>query len=137
MPAGRPSEYSQEVSDIICSRIATGMSLRKVCLDDDVPTITTFYNWLSKYPELVEQYARAKEDSADADADKLDQIAEGVLVGEYDPASARVAADIIKWSAGKKRPKKYGDRTMIEDITPPSPDKRKSRIAELLGKASL
>ena len=137
MTLGRPSEYTEEIVDILCSRIATGESLRKVCKSDDMPDISTIYNWFPKYPYLLEQYALAKEDSADADADKLDQIAEGVLVGEYDPASARVAADIIKWSAGKKRPKKYGDRTMIEDITPPSPDKRKSRIAELLGKASL
>jgi hypothetical protein len=55
-------------------------------------------------------YTRAKEESGDADQDKLDEIAEKVLTGEIDPQAARVAADIIKWSASKKKPKKYGDR---------------------------
>lgn len=135
MPAGRPTDYTEDLTSLLCSRIATGMSLRKVCKADDMPSIGTVYTWFPKYPEFIEQYARAKEESADADADKLDEIAEGVLNGDYEPANARVAADIIKWSAGKKRPKKYGDRTMIEDVTPvPTPAKRKSRIAELLGK---
>lgn len=135
MPAGRPTNYTEDLTSLLCSRIATGMSLRKVCKAKDMPSIGTVYTWFPKYPEFIEQYARAKEESADADADRLDEIAEGVLAGDYEPANARVAADIIKWSAGKKRPKKYGDRTMVEDVTErPTPEKRKSRIAELLGK---
>ena len=136
----RPTDYTEELVGILCSRIATGTSLRKVCKADDMPSIAAVYNWFPKYPEFVEQYARAKEDSGDADQDRLDEIAERLLDkdDELDVQAARVAADIIKWSAGKKRPKKYGDKTMIEDVTPiPTPEKRKGRISELLNKAGL
>ena len=49
--------------------------------------------------------------------DKLDEIAEKVLTGEIGCNEARVAADIIKWSASKKKPKKYGDKQQIDMTT--------------------
>ena len=44
----------------------------------------------------------------------LEEIAHKTLKGDYDPSSARVAADILKWTAGRKKPKKYGDKQAIE-----------------------
>jgi len=114
MPAGRPSDYTQEIADKICFMIGEGTSLRKTLLTDGMPSGQTVYSWFRKHPEFLEQYARAKEESGDADQDKLDEIAEKVLTGEYEPQQARVAADIIKWSASKKKPKKYGDRITTE-----------------------
>lgn len=110
MPAGRPLEYTKAVADKLCGQIVLGNSLRKVCEGEDMPCPATVYNWFSKYPEFLKQYERAKDDSAHSDADKLDNIAEKVLTGEYEPQAAKVAADIIKWSASRKKPKKYGDR---------------------------
>jgi len=110
---GRPTGYTKTIAAKLCSEISTGMSLRKVCKKKAMPSTATVYVWFSKHPEFIEQYARAKEDSADADQDKLDEIAEGVLEGRYEPKAARVAADIIKWSASKKKPRKYGDRTTL------------------------
>ena len=111
---GRPTGYTEELVDDFCSRIALGRSLRSVVTDDNMPTHQTVYNWLGKYPYFVEQYTRAKVDSADSDADKIEEIAEKVLAGDYEPQQARVAIDAYKWTAGKKRPKKYGDRQYIE-----------------------
>jgi len=111
---GRPTVYSDKIASSICSQIAIGHSLRKVCLSKDVPSIQTIYVWFGKHPEFVEQYARAKTDGGDADADKIEDIAEKVLTGEYDPQAARVAIDAFKWTASKKIPKKYGDRQQIE-----------------------
>lgn len=113
-PDGRPTDYTEELGILICSRIGQGNSLTKVCAMDDTPSVQTVYTWFKKYPEFLEDYARSKEDSGDADQDKLDEIAEKVLTGVYEPQQARVAADIIKWSASKKKPKKYGDKQQIE-----------------------
>jgi len=107
---GRPTDYTEELADDICNRIAEGNSMRKVLLDEELPCMTTVFRWLRTKPEFEQQYTRAKEESADSDQDKLDEIAEKVLTGEYEPQPARVAADIIKWSASKKKPKKYGDK---------------------------
>ncbi len=116
---GRPSDYTEEIGHKICSLIGMGKSLNSICGKDEdetseFPHRATVYRWFSKHKEFCDNYTRAKGDSADADADKLDNIAEDVLTGKVDPAAARVAADIIKWSAGKKRPKKYGDKIQTE-----------------------
>lgn len=106
---GRPTDYTEELADHICALLSEGNSLRKICRMDEMPCLQTIYTWFRKHDGFVEQYARAKDNSADADADRLDEIAEKVLEGEYEPQAARVAADIIKWAASKKKPKKYGN----------------------------
>ena len=136
---GRPTDYTEDLANDFCSRIALGRSLRSVVSDNDMPSHQTVYNWLGKYPYFVEQYTRAKTDSADADADRIENIAEKVLTGEYEPQQARVAMDAYKWTAGKKRPKKYGERQYIEtkDTTEEVSDNDlNDRIAALIGKAS-
>jgi hypothetical protein len=115
MSVGRPTKYTESIGNKICSLIAMGKSLNSICGEDDkdkneFPSRQTVYSWFTKHQAFLDNYTRAKNDSADADADKLDAIAEDVLSGNVDPQAARVAADIIKWAAGKKRPKKYGDR---------------------------
>lgn len=114
MAVGRPDDYSEEIGLEICGRIAMGHSLAKICSDKNMPSTVTVYAWFKKYPELLNDYARAKEDGGHADADKVEDIAEKVLTGVYDPQAARVAIDAFKWTAGKKLPKKYGDRQHIE-----------------------
>lgn len=113
MPAGRPTRYSKELSAKFCSMIALGNSLRSVVQMKGMPGHTTVYRWLQQHEEFREHYAHAKEDSGDSDADKIEEIAEKVLRGEVDPQAGRVAMDAYKWTAGKKRPKKYGDRMQL------------------------
>lgn len=86
------------------------MSLRKVCERDDMPNKITVLRWLRDDKEFCAQYTRAKEDSADSLADDIQDLADDVLKGKYDPQAARVAGDLKKWSASKLKPKKYGDK---------------------------
>lgn len=102
-------DYTPEVFATLCGYIAMGNSLKRSCEFPGMPSSSAIYNWFRMYPETVALYAQAKEDSGDADQDKLDQIAERVIDGDLDPNVARVAADIYKWTASKKKPKKYGD----------------------------
>ena len=123
---GRPSSYTQDMADRICARIAMGHSLRSICEpiteesdtketeETKFPTIRTVYAWFRTHEEFLKQYAHAKDDSADADNDRIASVAEDVLAGNVDANAARVAIDAFKWMAGKKRPKKYGDRTHTE-----------------------
>lgn len=117
MAGGRPTDYTDDIAQEILALISEGYSLRKACLHVGKP-LKTVWAWMQKDEEFRNHYTRAKEESGDADQDKLDEIAEKVLTGEIDPQAARVAADIIKWSASKKKPKKYGDRIQ-QDVTMP------------------
>ena len=80
-----------------------------------MPSASTVFLWLSKHPEFSEQYAHAKDQSAESDADLIDEIVEKVLDNRISPERARVAGDLIKWSAGKKKPKKYGNTLIVEN----------------------
>lgn len=128
--AGRPSSYTQALADTICERLSQGQSLRTICRDDDVPSIATIFNWFRSQPGFLEQYARAKEESADAMAEDILEIADneveqplivdglplqvdGKLVMIKDNVSvnhARLRVDTRKWLMAKMKPKKYGER---------------------------
>ena len=111
---GRPTLYTEELAIEILSQLGMGHSLAKTCRKEGMPCFQTVYTWIKKYPDFLEGYTRAKDDSADANADRIDEIAEGVLSGEFEHGNARVAIDAYKWSAAHKKPKKYGDKTQIE-----------------------
>ena len=68
---------------------------------------------LPAYKAFADQYARAREASADADADDIGHISRQAADGEIEPAAARAAIDGLKWSAGKRKPKKYGDKVAL------------------------
>ena len=119
MKQGRSTSYTENIGLKICSLIGMGKSLNSICgVDDDetneFPHRATVYRWFTKHKEFCNNYARAKDDSADADADKVAAICEDVLIGTVEPQAARVAIDALKWMAGKKRPRKYGDRIHTE-----------------------
>jgi hypothetical protein len=133
---GRPSLYSQELVDSICSQVGDGMSLRKVCEHSDMPDMTTVFKWLRENEDFSHHYARAKEASADSHADRIGDLSERILAGEYDPQAARVAIDALKWTASKLKPKKYGDRIHTEHsgavgLSDMSQDELDRKLAEL------
>jgi hypothetical protein len=108
--AGRPSQYTDEIFNSICDKLADGNSLKRICEDEQMPDKATFYRWINDNKDLCDKYARAKEDSSDALADDIQDIGDKVLTGEYEPNNARVAIDAKKWIASKLKPKKYGDK---------------------------
>lgn len=106
--------FTDEVADRILHGIAEGNSLVSILKEDDeLPSYTTVMKWLREYPEFAANYARAREDQADNDADKIGDIAEQVVKGKIDPQAARVAIDAYKWAAGKRKPKVYGEKMMV------------------------
>ena len=126
---GRPSEYTQETADEICEQLARGVSLKTVCKAESMPCEKTVFNWFRVYPEFLQQYERAKEESADALAEEIIDIADDgsndwmlrnrkgheswELNGEHVQRS-RLRVDSRKWIASKLKPKKYGERNTTE-----------------------
>ena len=126
---GRPTIFSQQLADTICSRIAEGESLREICKDDDMPERVTIYRWLAADPDFCNHYTRAREDQADTLADEIIAIADeqpeviavlnknGELIEhKLDGAFLqwqKNRMDARKWTAMKLKPKKYGDRQIL------------------------
>lgn len=127
---GRPSDFTQEVADAICERIADGESLRSICQTEGMPSRMTVFRWLND-PErssFRDQYARAREEQAEFYAESIIEIAdeEAVTVkgGEDEEVSVvfdatavarnRLRIDARKWYASKLAPKKFGDFKAVE-----------------------
>lgn len=103
--------FDQAKADAICDELSTNaISLSAILARKGMPKKTLVYEWLRDVPQFAENYARARESQADVDADEIADIRADVLTGKLSPEQARVAIDSLKWSAGKRKPKVYGDK---------------------------
>ena len=124
-PKGRPSDFSDEMADAICERIADGESLRSICLSDDMPSKATVFRWLAIHLGFQDQYVRAREIQADSIFDEVLDIADdgsndwmsrnkpdcpGWVENGEALRRSQLRVDARKWMAGKLRPKKYGEK---------------------------
>lgn len=108
MPAGRPTDYCQEVADAICEGLESGLSLRKVCEPADMPDKTTVLRWVAKHPEFRTQYAQAREVGVEVRFDELEELA--ATATPESVSVVKLQIDTRKWALSKQMPKKYGDR---------------------------
>lgn len=122
--------YNPEIAKKICELIATNSkSLKKLIEENDLPPISTIYDWLASHKEFSEMYARAKEDQAELLADEIIEIADDSSNDvEYDERTgkkienkefvnrSKLRVDARKWVAAKLKPKKYGDKIETDNI---------------------
>lgn len=129
---GRPTEYTQEMADLICARLATGMSLRAACRNDDTVAESTARSWAQdpKHP-FSAQYVRAREIGYLSMADECFDIADDAsndwmiregkdgeslgwqLNGDHVQRS-KLRIDTRKWMLSKCLPKVFGERLSTE-----------------------
>jgi len=152
-PANKPKPrrvFDQKVADIICIGLSEGMSLRKMLKADTqgvLPAQSTVYEWLLRHPEFAEQYARAREEQADTNADEILAIADE-MPPEYTDEKGRTSLDMTyiqwqknriearKWTAMKLKPKKYGDKLGLHGVDGAAPiatmDATASKFEEII-----
>jgi hypothetical protein len=118
---GRPSLFTQELADSICTRLAEGESLRAILRDDGMPAMSVVFRWLSQNLSFQEQYTRAREAQADHEFDGLcsmaDEPPEKKQDGTVDNGwvqHQKLRIDTRKWAISKLAPKKYGDKLTTE-----------------------
>lgn len=126
----RPTKYTPELGDLVCSKIATSnRGLSTICADEGMPTRQTVHDWVKENKEFADKYARAREDQADFLAEEILEIADHSdkdTVFVYDKNGKRVPTedkewtnrsklrvDARKWVASKLKPKKYGDKVEL------------------------
>ena len=111
---GRPSDYLPEVAADICSLLADGESLRKVCERQGMPNKATVFRWLAQHEDFRDQYAQATETRADAIFEEMFEIADEVAEEAAAVGKARLRIDTRKWALARMNPKKYGDKVSQE-----------------------
>ncbi len=125
---GRPSEFSQEVFDAICDRMAQGESVRKICDDAGLPSRSTLFRWLKNDNGRQDQYQIARDAGIDRMAEEIIKIADDasgdyfiedrdgkpVVVPDHARVQrARLQVDARKWILSKIAPRKYGDKVEL------------------------
>ena len=152
-PANKPKPrrvFDQKVADMICIGLSEGMSLRQILKADTtgvLPAQSTVYDWLLRHPAFAEQYARAREEQADTNADEILEIADE-MPPEFTDDKGRTyldqtfiqwqknRIDARKWTAMKLKPKKYGDKLGLHGVEGAAPittqDATASKFEEII-----
>ena len=129
---GRPTLFNDEMSDLICERIAEGLSVVELCKPDDMPSKSSVFKWLAENEGFSDKYVRACETRTELIADEMLNIAddgsndwmerkdgEGNVIGTKPDNEAiqrsRLRVDTRKWILSKLQPKKYGER-VTQDV---------------------
>jgi hypothetical protein len=157
----RPSDFTQEIADEICERIATTpRGIDFICESDEgLPSARTVHRWLNANEAFRQSYLRARERQADLLFDQCLEIADDnsndtKLVGaegaEHEAANSewisrsKLRVDTRLRMAGKLAPKKYGDAVHLKHSAPDggpiqytdlSDEELERRIAQLSGQA--
>lgn len=135
---GRPTDYTKEIGQEICSQILEGNSLLKIVDAPGMPTYRTVMNWVLKHEDFFQSYSRAREQQTDALLDKglaaLDDAE-----GKDDTLAAARRVEVLIKLAEKQNPRKYGNRLELAgalDLNHKTDAQLESELAQLLGKAS-
>ena len=120
------STYTIEKAKDICELLSQGQSLVSIAKRSDMPNRVTIHEWIEKYKEFGDMYARAREDQADYYAESIVDIAsETEVVAKYNGETVTLALDSVavqrnrlrvdaqKWIASKMNSRKYGDKTTL------------------------
>jgi|SRR5215207_9350736 len=139
----RPSGFADPIADEICTRLIEGETLRAICRDERMPSLSMVFRWIAAHPAFREQYVRARELQAENWADEIVEIADSPSP-EADVQRDKLRVDARKWVMSKAAPKKYGDKVEnthvgpnggpIETVERTDRDRAKA-IAALLAKA--
>ncbi len=117
---GRPSKYSDALTNDICEQLANGKSMVQICKPKHMPNRMTVMRWLNdeRHSTFAAEYARAREMQGDYMDDLILSTANACTT---ETATAdRVKIGAYQWRASKLRPKIYGDKLDIDakvDVT--------------------
>ena len=110
----RPTAYTVDIKDEICTRIAGGESLRSICADESMPAMSTVLLWVVNDREgFSEHYHASREAAGYAHADEALALRFELREGTIDPQSAKVILDALKWGAERMAPKKHSARQEV------------------------
>lgn len=110
--AGRPTIYSDELTDEFCQRVVSGRSILSVCRDDDMPAQDTIYRWKRENPAFSEKLAQARDERLEAYADRMVALGDRVIEeADFDPQRCNAAVNAIDKAARLQAPKQRMELT--------------------------
>lgn len=107
--------FSPILCELICEKLAEGLTPPEVAELAGMPTTTTMRRWRKQHPEFEEMWRMALQDYADMKArEALDTAREVHLGGDPDAVGGgKLFVDTLKWAAEKADPDKFGSRMKV------------------------
>jgi hypothetical protein len=106
-------KLTDEVKADILRRLHEGQSLRSACAANSL-SHCTWCDAVRDDADLSNQYARARDNGIDSQAEEMHDLEMRVLSGELDANAFRAAMDARKWRLARQAPRKYGDKVQQE-----------------------
>ena len=112
---GRPSDYTSEIAQEICDKLAEGISLAEICRREDMPHPSTVRRWAKSNEALSLAIADAREDGEERITANIRRTArgdDGYSTGDVQRDKLIIDTDLkllAKWN-----PKKYGEKIQQE-----------------------
>lgn len=116
----RSHPFSKVLLNKILFRIIVGESVNKICSDADMPSRSTFFDWVAKDISVRQSYELAIKMRILSLADEIIEIADNAA-GDYifdkngkkyinsnNIARAKLRIDARKWHVARMTPRKYG-----------------------------
>lgn len=148
---GRPSKFNLKIADEIVERLSKGEPLAVICRDERMPAVRTVSHWKQGNPEFMADFARAREEGADAIAADCLAIADDATLdteitenGGVKPNSEWIARSRLRVETRLKLlakwfPKTYGDKldvTTGNESLNLTPEQRQEKIAAIAAAAA-
>lgn len=110
---GKKIPFNPIIADLICSRVSSGVSLKKVCEMEGMPSYGLVCKWRRKNEAFDKALLQAFEDYADYVADKVVEIADTCSANKDAVAKASLQVDTLKYKAQVHKPRIYSPRMKV------------------------
>lgn len=129
--AGRPTKYSKEIADRIIREHSEGKYLTDIVASDDMPGLSTVYDWKWAKPDFRKRLARARKNWAHSKFDEVgklndDFVRESLTLDDNRETNDRIRAKAAllqgksnwnMWAIRVANQKSYGDKQDIRQKT--------------------
>lgn len=148
---GRPSSFRSDIAEEIIERLSLGEPLADICRDSRMPAVRTVSDWKRDHPEFSADFARAREEGADAIAADCLRIADDTALdteitenGGIKPNSEWIARSRLRVETRLKLlakwfPKTYGEKidvTTGNESLNLTPEQREQKLASIMAAAA-
>lgn len=138
---GRPTQYTLELAEEICSAIASsdvGL-VHLVEANPHWPHRVTIFEWRRVHPEFGNMYALAKKEQTDVVVEYMHELMSEphkifdseTGTTKIDVPMLRLKIDTLKWHVAKLKPNKYGDYKQQDSINPEVDEDIKKRYRDM------
>ena len=106
--------YSRAFAEVICQKIAEGLTFRELCTTQGFPSYGVLARWRSEHEDFDEALKQARKMRAEKYHDMIEEdVADDQSVDKDEVAGRKLKMERLKWLASVNDPETYGNKTKI------------------------